>query len=189
MLVWLQVKAGVTPSGTQLYTHPQLEGSGVLSPRPWGQLLPPAPCPLVPHSRPLTSSLLLGSQGSSSHASCPSAVSRAACPWPPGGVPGSQAAWPPSRSASLASAGSALPAQQGSAGPGRGLAGGWPGVPPGLLTTCLFSWWGPAAASGSCSAGWDSGSSVLRRSAAASFELPTPLWSLYMPPEETVSTA
>lgn len=128
MLVWLQVKAGVTPSGTQLYTHPQLEGSGVLSPRPWGQLLPPAPCPLVPHSRPLTSSLLLGSQGSSSHASCPSTVSRAACPWPPGGVPGSQAAWPPSRSASLASAGSALPAQQGSAGPGRGLAGGSSGT-------------------------------------------------------------
>lgn len=91
MLVWLQVKAGVAPSRTQLYTHPQLEGSGVLSPRPWGQLLPLAPCPSVPHSWPLTSSLLLGSQGSSSHASFPWTVSRAACPWPPGGVPGSQA--------------------------------------------------------------------------------------------------
>lgn len=31
--------------------------------------------------------------------------------------------------------------------------------------------------------------SILRPSAAASFELPTPLWSLYMLPEETVSTA
>lgn len=182
MLVWLQVKAGVTPSGTQLYTHPQLEGSGVLSPRPWGQLLPLAPCPLVPHSWPLTSSLLLGSQGSSSHASFPSTVSRAACPWPPGGVPGSQAGLATKQ---LCLTGLCWLCSACTAG----LGGAGPGVPPGLLTTCLFSWWGLAAASGSCSAGWDSGSSVLRRSAAASFELPTPLWSLYMPPEETVSTA
>lgn len=33
-LAWLPAKAGLTPSGTQLYTHPQPGGAGVLSPRP-----------------------------------------------------------------------------------------------------------------------------------------------------------
>lgn len=73
---------------------------------------------------------------------------------------------------------------------GVGLAGG-PAV---WLTTCLLSR-GQAAAPLPCSAGpglrqHRSGLRVHSRLwAAASLELPTPLWSLYMLPEETVSTA
>lgn len=75
---------------------------------------------------------------------------------------------------------------------GMGLAAG----PPQLLTTCPLVRRRLVAASRPCCAGPDPGgtargclASVPRPSAAASFELPTPLWSLYMPPEETVSTA
>lgn len=87
--VWLQVKAGVSPSGVQLHTPPA-GGVRVHEPQTRGQLLPLAPCPLAPQCWPLTSSLLLGVPGQLLTCFTP-AVSRAACPWPPGGVPESQA--------------------------------------------------------------------------------------------------
>lgn len=172
------------PLRTQLHTYPQLEGSGVWSPRPWGQCCfsPPSlrATELAPYLFPpagLPGQVL----------TCfPSAVSRAACPWPPGGVPGSQAGPATEQPCLTGLADSAPPAQQGSAGLGWGLAGGSFGTAHSLPFLVV-------GASGClrvmlCRSGLRA-RSVLKPSAAASFELPTPLWSLYMPPEETVSTA
>lgn len=184
---WLLVKAGVTPSGTQLCTHPQPEGSGVLSPRPRTRccrspppLGTPEPAPyLVPPAC---------FRGSCSHA------------WPSAGQPvhglqeGSRVSGQPATQKPCLTGLCRLCCARtvGLGRAGTGLAAG----PPQLLTTCPLVRRRLVAASRPCCAGPDPGgtargclASVPRPSAAASFELPTPLWSLYMPPEETVSTA
>lgn len=144
-LVWLHVKAGVIPLGPSC-THPSW-GSGVLSPETQDQLLPlvpPSPCHLT-GPLPLPSCVVLGQL-----LTCfPSAVSGAACPWPPGGSSRRRLAWP--RAALphwplLALLRPHSPAQ-------RRRPGGAAGVLQGLLTTCFRLWRGPAAASGPCSAG------------------------------------
>lgn len=155
-----------------------------LEPQAMGPVLLLAPCPSGPQSWPLTSSLLLGSRAGPHMLplSRQQGSLAMACRRGPGvaGRPGHRAAlphWPPD---------SALPAQQGSAGLGWGLAGGSFGTAHSLpflvvgASGCLRAML--------CRSGLRA-RSVLKPSAAASFELPTPLWSLYMPPEETVSTA
>lgn len=184
----LQVEMRVTPHLRSSCIHTsQQEGSGYLSPEMWGQLLLLAPCPSVPQSWPLTSSLLLGSWGSCSHASPgPSEVQ------PVHGLqeepPSCRPDRPPESLRPWPQCSSCLHSRT-LAGLGRGLAGDLRGQ----LTTCFPRQPGLAAISVSCSSarGAQAARSGLRgpASAAASFELPTPLWSLYMPPEETVSTA
>lgn len=105
-------------------THPRLKGSGFLNPQTWGQLLPLAPCPLVPQCRPLTSSLLLGSPGQILTCFTP-AVRRAACPWPPGGVPESQAGLAAEQPCLT---GLCLLCSAPRPGLGQGWGGGWPGA-------------------------------------------------------------
>lgn len=184
---WLPVKAGVTPSGTQLCTHPQPEGSGVLSPRPRTRCCrspPPLGTPeLAPYLVPPACF-----RGSCSHA------------WPSAGQPvhglqeGSRVSGQPATQKPCLTGLCRLCCARtvGLGRAGTGLAAG----PPQLLTTCPLVRRRLVAASRPCCAGPDPGgtargclASVPRPSAAASFELPTPLWSLYMPPEETVSTA
>ena len=182
-LVWLQAKAGGPSCEHPL---PWLEGSGFLNPETRSQLLPLAPVPRCHRVGllPLPSCLAPGAashmlhlgrqRGSLAMASLSRRLDR-----------------PQSSPASLASARSALPPQRGS---GRGWGGGWPGVPPGGSQPAFSrgGWQLPQchALQVRSSGGTAQGAgSILRPSAAASFELPTPLWSLYMLPEETVSTA
>lgn len=189
MSVWLHVKAGVTPLDPA--AHISSWGSGVLSPETRNQLLPLAPyspCHLT-GPLPLPSCVVLGQL-----LTCfPSAVSEAACPWPPGGSSRRRLAWPPSSPASLASAGSAPPAQPCTAARPAGRGGrGSCGAAHNLLSLVAGAGGRLRAMLCRSSPGGTALGSVvlrLRPSAAASFELPTPLWSLYMPPEETVSTA
>lgn len=185
-LVWLQGKARVTLSGVQPHTLPA-RGVRVFERPDMGPAA--AYCPLVPWCHragplPLHSCLAPGAaphmlypsrqQGSLSMASRRGSLSR-------------RPDWPPSSPASLASACSAvLPARLGP-GLGQGLArcpaGAAYNLPP------LLAGAGVCLCAMLCRAGAQGSGSILRPSAAASFELPTPLWSLYMPLEETVSTA
>lgn len=162
-------------------THPR-RGSGVLSPETRDQLLrlvPRSPCHLT-GPLPLPSCVVLGQL-----LTCfPSAVSGAACPWPPGGSSRRRLAWPRAALLTglcwLCSARTAL------------HSGRRPGGAAGVLPAAhnLLSLAAGAGGSlgamlrGSSPGGTAQGSVVLRLgpAAAASFELPTPLWSLYMPP-------
>lgn len=128
---------------------PSWRGHGSWTPRHGASCCILPPCLLVPRIWPLTSSLLLDSPGQLLTCSTP-AVSRAACPWPPGGVPESQAglaAEQPCLTGLCLLRGAPQLVLR------RGWGGGWPGVLLGLLTTCLLSQQGPAAASVPCSAG------------------------------------
>lgn len=178
-------------SGVQLHASPSpAAGSGFLNSETQGQLLPHALLLRRPTAGPLP---LPSCLAPGQLLTCfTSAVSRAAWPWPPRGVPASQAG-PAAEQPCLTGLCllcSAPTAGLQPAGRGGGLAGG-----PAGGSRPAFSGGGrqlpqchalQVQNSGSTAQG--SGSS-LRPTAAASFELPTPLWSLYMPPEETVSAA
>ena len=177
-------RVGLPPSCE--HPLPSRRGSGFLNPETRGQLLPLSPCPSGCHkARPLP---------------CPSCLAPGpllTCfTWPSAGQPGhGLQEGSPSRRPDPAGRRVAVPhwpllALQRGSSRRLGLAGG-PAV---RLTPCLLSR-GPAAAPVPCSAGpglrqHHSGLGIHSPLwAAASLELPTPLWSLYMLPEETVSTA
>ena len=190
-LVWLQTKARVTPSGVQLHTPPA-GGVRVLEPPGMGPAA--ASCPLVPwchRAGPLPLHSCLTPRGSSSHA-LPQPSAGQPVHGLQEGSPSRRLDWPPSSPASLVSACSAVLHSRAWAGGG---AGAGQGSCRGCLQPASFPSRGQRLPQCHALQVRDSGSTaqgsgpILRPSAAASFELPTPLWSLYMLPEETVSTA